>query len=76
MLEQLRVNWITSPERTALINALHHQMTQRLLAVMPGSPVSALASELATAAIAQFDLLVTQPVQVQANKVVIKDHRG
>lgn len=76
MLEQLRANWIASPERTVLLNALHHQMTQRLAAVMPGSVVSSLAAELATAALKEVDALVARPVEVHASKVVIRDHRG
>lgn len=76
MFEQARVNWIVSDERTMLLNALHQVMTQRLLATFPGSPVSGMAAELATAALHEVDALIAKPVQVQAGKLVIKDHRG
>jgi len=76
MFEQVRVNWISSTERTVLVTALHHQMTQRLLAAFPGVPVSSMAAELATAAVHEVDALIAKPIQVQAHAVVIKDHRG
>lgn len=76
MLEQLRANWIVSTERTVLLTALHHQMTQRLVAAFPGVPVSSMAAELATVAMREVDAVIAAPIQVQAGKITIKDHRG
>lgn len=76
MLEQLRANWIAAPERTALVHALHGQMTRHLAAVLPGDLVSGLAAELATAAIHEMDAIVARSVEVSAATVTIKDHRG
>lgn len=76
MLEQLRVNWIASRERTILVDALHGQMGRRLSAILPNDVVSSLAAELATAAIAEVDAIVAKPVEVHAHTITIKDHRG
>lgn len=76
MLEQLRAHWIASPERTMLVNALHQQMTAKLMACFPGSTVSGIAAELATVAIAEVDAIVASPIQVHAHTIKITDHRG
>lgn len=74
-LDQARVNWMVSDERTALLNALNQVMTQRLLMTFPDSPVFSMAAELATAALREVDALLAHPVQVAAAQAVVNDHR-
>lgn len=75
-LEHFRAHWIVSSERTALLNALHSEMTKRLTAALHGMPVAGLATELATAALAAVDGQLTKPIQVDAGIITIRDHRG
>ena len=76
MFEQARVNWITSSERTTLLNGLHRQITDCLVAAFPGVPVSPMANELVAVALREVDAIIAKPVQVNAHTIVIKDHRG
>ena len=75
-LEHFRAHWIASPARTMLLDTLHGQMTDRLAAMFPGSPVSSMAAELATVALHAFDAQLAKPIAVDAGTVTITDHRS
>ena len=76
MLEQLRVNWIASPERQMLGSAIHSAVAAKIAASLPTGLPTSLVIELAQAALAEVDAWIAKPVQVQAGKNTIKDHRG
>jgi hypothetical protein len=59
-----------------LLDTLHGQMTDRLAAMFPGSPVSSMAAELATVALHAFDAQLAKPISVDASTVTITDHRS
>jgi hypothetical protein len=76
MLEQLRVNWIASPERKALHDALHAALAAKVAASFPTGIPAGMALELAEAALREVDAWLSKPVQAQAQTITIHDHRG
>ena len=74
--EHFQAHWITSSSRTALLNALHAEMSKRLTAALHGMPIAGLAAELSTAALMAVDEQLAKPIQIEAGKVTIRDHRG
>lgn len=75
-LEQLRVNWIASPERQMLGEAIRAAVVAKVAASLPTGLPATLVVELAQAALAEVDAWLAKPVQVQAHTVKLKDHRG
>ena len=75
MIEQARVEYISSEYREALLSAIHQTLTGALNASLPQVP--SLVIERASAAVlAEVDAILAQPVALQSETITITDHRG